>query len=880
VKVLDRHNILELIGKDRRKYHSAIITCYSYDFSFFEERILAVLRTANIKNVNVFCDGKFLETTLEHTTGKEFRANKTYSLTPVYSKGVFHPKILMLIGQRQGLLIIGSGNLTGSGICSNDEIWGAFQFSSLECEHSNLFLSVWEYLLSLYKHAKGFVPQTLDWITKYSLWLQELPKQENSWVELKSKQQLQFLFNSNGSNIFNQLVDLLPKGKPQSVSIISPFYDRSGELIQEIKETYNPKELNCIVQSEFGLLPLDYKSNSVNFYEWNDCFETAKRLHGKLFHFQYQHEEFLLIGSPNATTAALGGRKISSMNDEACLLLNRPLKNSYLDELGIKFPSKTILLSKIESKNQSDVVAGIKSKFKISYVELRGNKLSIYLNKYTAQKTSFKLFDVDGTEIETIQVEVSSDLIEIEIAMTEQAFKICLNDDKERVSNFMLIHRVEFLLKNNPDPKQEKLDELLENILANNTDNITDIFSHVSFNWADEDEEPFANPISFAKNQKEKEIQNKTFQVLDETTFNTVSKQMLLKQEGILTSSNIRIADFLGALGAELNKQQKEIFEDSEEAKQLMQSEGGEGQEIKRKIRIVSDGEREKRAIFKFFKKLNDSYYDFLEPFYTSNGIDHPKQKVSIKGLSNLLIALEVYHIYYGKRFATTEKGIDDKEIIKEHEYLPEGNISSYDCAKWFLCDILGKFLIISTEEHKVYDYDLLKNKQTEMRKNAFYKSVFAVLNISWGEKFYAYRESLLLNLLFYLNPEKQLDKSWIERLNLQLQSLEEKAKRIHHSYQDNRNYFFNSLLPKFIQWTKIYADEELKKNLILDLSNVQYGATIFKKSLGFAEMINKKQNGNKNTISLRASGFDWDENEEQSILHDMQVGTKIVKFN
>ena len=133
MKVLDKLNILELIGKDRRKYHSAIITCYSYDFSFFEERILAVLRTANIKNVNVFCDGKFLETTLEHTTGKEFRANKTYSLTPVYSKGVFHPKIMMLIGQRQGLLIIGSGNLTGSGICSNDEIWGAFQFSSLDC---------------------------------------------------------------------------------------------------------------------------------------------------------------------------------------------------------------------------------------------------------------------------------------------------------------------------------------------------------------------------------------------------------------------------------------------------------------------------------------------------------------------------------------------------------------------------------------------------------------------------------------------------------------------------------------------------------------------------------------------------------------------------
>lgn len=878
MKVLDKHNILELIGKDRRKYHSAIITCYSYDFSFFEERILAVLRTANIKNVNVFCDGKFLENTLEHTTGKEFRANKTYSLTPVYAKGVFHSKIMMLIGQRQGLLIIGSGNLTGSGICSNDEIWGAFQFSSLDCEHSNLFLSVWDYLLSLYKHAKGFVPQTLDWINKYSLWLQEIVKQENRWVELKSKQQLQFLVNTNVSNIFNQLVGILPKENPQCISIISPFYDKSGELIQEIKEAFNPKKFNCVVQTELGSLPIDYIGNSVDFYEWNDCFENSKRLHGKLFHFQYQHEEFLLIGSPNATTAALGGRKSPSMNNETCLLLNRPLKSSYLNELGIKFSSKTISLSKIESKNQNNAL-GIKSKFKVCYVELRGNQLSVFLNKYETQKVSLKIFDVDGTKTETVEVEIASDFIEIEIGMTEQAFKICLSQDQERISNFMLIHRVEYLLKNNPDPKQEKLDELLENILANNTDNITDLFGYISFNWADEEEEQSTNQISSGKTQTEKEVSNKQFEVLDETSFNTVSNQMLLKQEGILTSSNIKIADFLGALGTELNKYQKEVFEDSEEAKQLIQSEGGEGQEIKRTVRIVADGEREKKAIFKFLKQLNESYYDFLEPIYISNGIKHPQQKVSWRGLSNLLIALEVYHLYYGKKFKSSEKGIGGTETIKELDYLPEGNVSMYDCAKWFLCDILGKFLIISTEGYKEYSYELLKNKQHDMRKKAFYKGIFAVLNISWDKKSNAYRNSLLLNLLFYLNPEKPLDKYWIESLNLQLKSLEEKAKRIHSDYLNNRIYFFQLLLPKFIEWLKKYDNNELKKKLIFNLNKVEKGATVFKRSLGFAEMTSKNQHENKNTISLKASGFDWDENEEQMILNNIQVGTKIITF-
>jgi len=30
----------------------------------------------------------------------------------------------------------------------------------------------------------------------------------------------------------------------------------------------------------------------------------------------------------------------------------------------------------------------------------------------------------------------------------------------------------------------------------------------------------------------------------------------------------------------------------------------------------------------------------------------------------------------------------------------------------------------------------------------------------------------------------------------------------------------------------------------------------------------------------LRAAGFDWNEKEEQSILQNMQVGNKIIKFN
>ena len=66
--IIERQNILELIGKNRNKYSSCIITSYTFDLSFFEERILPSLRTSNIRNINVFVDGNYLERIIEGET--------------------------------------------------------------------------------------------------------------------------------------------------------------------------------------------------------------------------------------------------------------------------------------------------------------------------------------------------------------------------------------------------------------------------------------------------------------------------------------------------------------------------------------------------------------------------------------------------------------------------------------------------------------------------------------------------------------------------------------------------------------------------------------------------------------------------------------------
>mgnify|MGYP006173447417 CR=1 FL=1 len=59
--MIARHNILDLLGSDKRKYHSCIITCYSFDFIFFEQRVLPKLRQAGITNINIYVDASQFE---------------------------------------------------------------------------------------------------------------------------------------------------------------------------------------------------------------------------------------------------------------------------------------------------------------------------------------------------------------------------------------------------------------------------------------------------------------------------------------------------------------------------------------------------------------------------------------------------------------------------------------------------------------------------------------------------------------------------------------------------------------------------------------------------------------------------------------------------
>ena len=136
-------------------YHSVIITCYSFDFMFFEERVLPRLRAAGMININIFMDAGNYEKQVNDLESTQFKSKKAYSITPIKMPCAFHPKIIFGIGKNNGFLAIGSGNLTNSGLSSNDEIWGAFHTYKGDGIATPLFGNLYRYLMRLAQFSYG-----------------------------------------------------------------------------------------------------------------------------------------------------------------------------------------------------------------------------------------------------------------------------------------------------------------------------------------------------------------------------------------------------------------------------------------------------------------------------------------------------------------------------------------------------------------------------------------------------------------------------------------------------------------------------------------------------------------------------------------------------
>lgn len=105
-----------------RSYHKALLLTYSFDPIFFEQVVLPDLWAGRSSDILVLGDEDQIAASTQAASGQLWHLGKQYLLAGAKHAGAFHPKVVLRLGPKDGVIMLGSGNVTSSGWGGNQEV--------------------------------------------------------------------------------------------------------------------------------------------------------------------------------------------------------------------------------------------------------------------------------------------------------------------------------------------------------------------------------------------------------------------------------------------------------------------------------------------------------------------------------------------------------------------------------------------------------------------------------------------------------------------------------------------------------------------------------------------------------------------------------------
>lgn len=573
--MIERRNILSLIGADSNKYHTCYITSYSFDFMFFEQRILPKLRRAGMVNINVFVDASMFEKQMAQLDGN-FVYKQSYSITPIRINGAFHPKILMCLGKNNGMLAIGSGNLTHSGLSGNDEVWGAFHTYKSEGKAAPLFSQTYEYLLKLKSFSYGYNLKKWSWVMPNSKWLKDIENPSEQVINEKGEE-VHLIGSFQDSSIYSELKSKLPTNKPQRISIISPYFNKDGRFLKQLLDAYEPNRMDVIIDGRFGTVPNLMENDSrIQFHQWHelkkDETKVSPRLHAKMIQFEYADSTYFFTGSSNATEEAFGNANEPSRNAEMNILIHSAEVRNYLEEMDILIPDKGLDdVSKVKtSPIEFESSSKYEKKCHINQVDKDLELISIYVDDDSRLPDNFNIcIECADTPKPSFYSQKGPVSGKIELKISEgdatKGFRLFISDrDGQRISNYQRLHDLSRLERTNPDSKAKRLLDIISKEELHDDDLIT-LLEFANFEKAVSASDS-SRGFTSGNNESDKQEAEKNYETVGEEEFN--KKQSEIEEYHRSASSNLGLLEnFLNDMVFAVP--QKEDLSDDQEAAAL-----------------------------------------------------------------------------------------------------------------------------------------------------------------------------------------------------------------------------------------------------------------------------------------------------------------------
>ncbi len=490
----DKKLFFELPGN--HKFHSCILTTFSFDFHHFEAQVMRMLKMKGISNISVFADARMLDQSIGISTGNIKAINSAYSLNGVFSTGAFHSKITFCAGEKQIMVLFGSGNLTNGGLGKNHELFSGLFAVDITSPQLPLINEIWYYLVSLTSKSKGITKDKFDWVKANNILLTNKPELNHQFYQVDDEIEMALLYNEE-TTIYSQLISLIPLADIKQIIIYCPFYDKDGRFLQNLSGDFINSNISVFLQDNFGNPPTEIESNDkINYYLWDEV-ERAKsgfkknnrKLHAKIFHFQAKGLVYLLMGSPNATIPGFGSLNRKAINDEFAVLYK--LKSPELIAgLGLDCTSRTTIdphkLKRQPNIFEFEGAPTLARSVRVLGADRNGRKITVYTEKpVTIKSFSIQILNHWAEILEEFNFTGNSETIYQfavdKLVITEEIAFLQFIDVKGGViSNKQMINNYDQLSRTNPSGENFRLLQLENKIYADDDFDDLDIINFYS----------------------------------------------------------------------------------------------------------------------------------------------------------------------------------------------------------------------------------------------------------------------------------------------------------------------------------------------------------------------------------------------------------------
>ncbi|MGH6922842.1 MAG: hypothetical protein ACRED5_03635 [Propylenella sp.] len=317
-----------------KDFHTSVATTFGIDFDAYESIVLSRLRGAGCRNNIVITDSRMLTHALGGASLLPRQAGRLYTVTGAGAAGVFHPKAFLQFGRRRARLIVGSANLTATGLAGNLELVGMIECDDTASGEQQLIAQAWAYVSRLIDTDQQALSEQAEWMRARTRWLTSaIPA--TGLVRLADETAAALLTSDDPVGVGRRFAGLID-APVERLIVISPYWDMDLAALSFLTAQLSLKSVSILIDPEDAAFPkhaLGKVPGAVRLYDRGD-FRKGRFIHAKAIIAQTAGADHLLFGSANCTEAALGLLDTPGLNAEVCLYRRLP-PGSTIKALGL-----------------------------------------------------------------------------------------------------------------------------------------------------------------------------------------------------------------------------------------------------------------------------------------------------------------------------------------------------------------------------------------------------------------------------------------------------------------------------------------------------------------------------------------------------------------